>query len=68
MNDWDELRARITKTLLKHEFAVTATCVRCKASRAGVLTLNQDLQVADSLGFMVFDEGVVCDECLESLS
>jgi len=39
-------------------------CTRCKREVESKLVFNEQLTLTDSLGFVAFDDGPVCDACL----
>jgi hypothetical protein len=45
---------------------VTITCLRCGKRVKGTLTRDRDGNPIDSSGFMRFDKGDVCDDCLRA--
>lgn len=45
-------------------FDTAAPCKHCRRETPGALGLRDGVFLADSHGFMVFKNGVVCDACL----
>ena len=44
---------------------VTVSCSRCDQKISGTLQFDARNTLVDLQGFMVFDEGAVCDRCLD---
>lgn len=42
-------------------------CSKCKREVKGHITLNQNNQVIDSDGFMIFANESICDTCLDDI-
>jgi len=46
---------------------VEVTCKKCKRDIRGLITLNKSNHIIDSDGFMIFEDEIICDTCLNDL-
>ena len=43
------------------------TCKKCNRIIRGRITINKKNQITDSDGFMIFEDGAICDTCLQEI-
>lgn len=50
---------------VRHIVKAIAKCNTCHQEIQGTLKISSRLRVVDSPGFMLFDDGIICERCME---